>query len=504
MSYAVTAYNPDDLDRCMAPVPGGPAAFGLTADAKEQQARRAGVHPDMLQFHTDYREVEAGEFWIDRYPVTRGQFLRFLQATGYEIQYNGWLVGWRELTDWEDWSEEKHPLPMVGVNSEDAAAYAAWVGKRLPTEVEWEKAWRGSDGRLFPWGDDWQEAAVRRNPGTAPLAVEAPVGATPPVGPHSLHGYGQVLEWVQTVFVPHSQTGTPLRGAHYLLAGGSFRHRQEYSFLPSARTTWVPQTRAYNYGFRCVSATRPAGLVEDPPYRVLRCDPVRALAPRADLYRVEPIRLVPYPWATLAIHVPWFPESVWALDCPEADWDVFGGANAWPYRPQAEWRLPWAVEGDGQVARYQRRDGEKRVLFEAWVEGDTVHYRFDTEGLPPVPPGSFCFKTFSPFFSSQEREAQARLEGGTITRCCDLPLTPASASPFAWSLGEIEPPGRAALVSPDGTAQVLFQEGPYTASGNGWVPCTHLNQGGWGPGTREEDIATVKAGQGSFTFRVVQ
>ena len=98
--------------------------------------------------------------------------------------------------------------------------------------------------------------------------------------------------------------------------------------------------------------------------------------------------------------------------------------------------------------------------------------------------------------------AQVKLEGERVTRCCDLPLNPESAQAYFWSLGEIEAPGRAALVSPDGQARLLFQEGSYTASGNGWVPCTHLNKGGWGPGTRDEDVAKADSGGGSLTFEV--
>ena len=129
MAYQVAGYDPERLDRAMVPVEAGPSSFGLSAAEKQAQAELAGVHPDMLHFHAERQEVETGAFWVDRYPVTRGQFLRFMQATGHEIEYSGWLVGWRDLTGWEDFSEAKHPLPMVGVNSDDAAAYAAWLGQ---------------------------------------------------------------------------------------------------------------------------------------------------------------------------------------------------------------------------------------------------------------------------------------------------------------------------------------------------------------------------------------
>ncbi len=502
MAYEITGYDPAELDRCMVRVPAGKASFGLTAEEKEAVAREAGVHPDMLHFHANGQEVETGEYWVDRYPVTRGQFLRFLQATGYEIEYSGWLVGWRDLTGWLDYSEDHHALPMVGVNSEDAAAYAAWAGKRLPTEVEWEKAWRGVDGRRYPWGDEWQETAARRNPGAVSLTPETPVGAVPATGPFGLEGYGQVLEWVRAVFPPGSKSGKQGRANAYLLAGGSWRHTQPYSFLPSSRGAWVPQTRAYNFGFRCVADRPPTRVAEECAYRVVRCDPPREVALRPDLYRREPIRLEPYPWATLALHVPWLPESVFALDCPEADWGVVAGANAWPARPEAEWRVPWIVDDGGQSAHYEVRNNGQRMTFEAWVEGETVRFRWEVEGIPPQPAGSFCFKTFSPFFSSQERMAQVKLEAGRITRCCEMPIHPDSTQPYFWSVGEVSETGRAGLLSPDGRARLLFAEGPYTASGNLWVPCTHVCRGGWGPGTRPEDIQREMSGGGSFTFEL--
>jgi len=501
MDYEVSHYDPAKLDRCMVRVPAGPVVFGLTPEQKRRQAEEAGVHPDMLYFHADRRDLETGEFWIDRYPVTRGQFLRFLQATGYEVEYSGWQVGWRELTEWADFSPEKHSLPMVGVNSQDARAYAAWLGKRLPTEVEWEKAWRGSDGRLFPWGEDWEEGRVLRNPGNLSLRPTVPVGALPPLGPYALYGYGQVLEWAQRLFPARSRSGREDRANHHLLMGGSFLHTQPYSFLPSHRSAWSPHLRAYNTGFRCVADRPPADVIEEPAYQVRRFTPPRPLAPRADLYLREPIRLVPYPWASLAIYVPWFPESVWVLDCPEADWDVFHGANAWPGEEESVWRIPWVVSPDESHVYYDRRLGAKRSFFQAWVEGNTVHWRFANEAIPPVPAGSLCLKTLSPFFSSQERRTQAKLTPkGELLCCCHLPLPEEPASSYFWSVGQVENPGRALMISYDGTGQVLFAPGDYFASGNGWPHCTHLSPVGWGLAERRDKRALVTAGENAVTF----
>lgn len=81
-------------------------------------------------------------YWIDKYVVTNAQFRRFVKETGYSPE------GWWTLKD----TEGKDRYPAIDVTWRDAAAYAKWAGKRLPLEAEWERAARGTDGRLYPWG----------------------------------------------------------------------------------------------------------------------------------------------------------------------------------------------------------------------------------------------------------------------------------------------------------------------------------------------------------------
>jgi formylglycine-generating enzyme required for sulfatase activity len=502
MSTLIENYDPQELDRAMVQVPEGSFTFGLKPQQKAELAQNAGVHPDMLHFHSDYRELRTPAFWIDRHPVTRGQFLRFMQQTGYEILYNGWLVGWTELTGWKDFQPENFPLPMVGVNSVDAEAYAKWVGKRLPTEVEWEKAWRGTDGRLYPWGDSWEEGGAFRNPGNTSLRVSMPVGCLPDVGPYGTSTYGLVAEWVKTVFQPRGKDGKASDQNPFVLAGGSFCHTRQYSFLPTNRLSWSHHMRIYDSGFRCVSDGPPAGLVRNPRYAVSAFELPKPVRMRPDLYLKESVRLVPTNWATFSVFVPWFPESVWVLDCPEGDWDEFGGANSWPSRPEAQWRIPWKSDAKGSRIEYVREQLNKRAVFEAWADGHTVNYRFEIRNVLPVRAGSFCLKTFSPFFSSQERCTQAKVRPGKTTPCCSMPIPADSPTSFFWSLGELVPPDRAAFVSYDGKGMMLFPEGNYFASGNGWPPCTHITPGGWGTGgSRSAEAGLIeKTGSGSFSF----
>jgi len=458
----------------MVRVPAGNTIVGLTPRQKAEWAQRDGVHPDMLRAFSGRAESDVGDFWMDRFPVTRGEFQRFLQESGYRFEINGWHMGWGELTHWDEFRPETDPLPMVGVNAEDATAYAKWAGKRLPTEMEWERAWRGDDGRLFPWGNEWKEGEVFRSDGNISLRPAIPVGGRS--GPFSLGSYGLVREWVR-------------RDEGHVLAGGSFLHTRPYSFLVSHRATWSDSIRMYNTGFRCASDKPPRDLAGEPRYRALAIPAPQPVQMRADLYRREPIRLRPCEWATVRIDVPWFPESVWVLDCPESKWGEFAGAINWPDSPRAEWLIPWKVRDEGNGMVYRRECKGKYQAVELWVDGPTVHYRYETKNVE-ANPVTFCFKNFSPFFTSQERRTQCVLDGDNWTRCDTLPILPEQRTIHGWSVGEVKPPARFAMVSFDGKAKILLPERTCTVAGNAFYPCIHVQ-------TAEN---TAREGSGNFSF----
>jgi len=91
-------------------------------------------------------------YWIGRTEVTNAQYLRFVRATGHRAPYH-WKVG--------EVPSGLESFPVVYVSWEDARAYAEWAGGRLPSELEWEKATRGADGRVFPWGNEWDSKRCR-------------------------------------------------------------------------------------------------------------------------------------------------------------------------------------------------------------------------------------------------------------------------------------------------------------------------------------------------------
>ena len=107
-------------------------------------------------------------FFIDKFPVTNAQFKKFLDATHYRPRMTGnFLRDWKNGTYPQGWDER----PVTWVSLEDARAYAAWAGKRLPHEWEWQYAAQGTDGRAYPWGNDWKAAPCLFPTTGAPCAV---------------------------------------------------------------------------------------------------------------------------------------------------------------------------------------------------------------------------------------------------------------------------------------------------------------------------------------------
>ena len=140
------------------------------------------------------RMIHVDTFLIDKYEVTNAQYLNFIAATGHKEPLN--VYGDGSLFQVKDVAR----LPVVQVTWHDAADYCQWVGKRLPSEAEWEKAARGPDGRRYPWGDEVPSSQrVNFNREWIATRTLLPVGALPggasPYGVHQMSG--NVREWVQ-------------------------------------------------------------------------------------------------------------------------------------------------------------------------------------------------------------------------------------------------------------------------------------------------------------------
>lgn len=280
-------------------------------------------YPDEQPVH----ERTVAGYLIDRYAVTNADFARFVDATGYvtvaerpmdPADYPGVapedlvpgamvftatagpvdLRDWRQWWRWEPGARWRHPEgpesgiedrmdhPVVQVAFEDASAYAAWAGKRLPTEVEHEFAARGGvDGARFAWGEEAYPGGVARANswiGRFPYDNSGRFGATTaPVGSYPANGYGlydligNTWEWTSDYYAPRhivpgqeavdagarlnllasasSEPGS--RIPRRVLKGGSYLCSPDYClrFRPAARSPQADDTATTHIGFRCAA-----------------------------------------------------------------------------------------------------------------------------------------------------------------------------------------------------------------------------------------------------------
>ncbi|HKO29532.1 MAG TPA: formylglycine-generating enzyme family protein [Nitrospiraceae bacterium] len=197
-------------------------------------------------------QVYLDSFLIDKHEVTVGQYAEFLQQAGGNAP-----------SDWKAMNQlSNKKRPVSNVDWADAVAYCKWTGKRLPTEAEWEKAARGTDGRLYPWGNE-PPTTRHANYGQSGLNNN---GALAPVGsfeegksPYGIYDMaGNVWEWVSDWYdhdyyknSPQRNPEGPPTGGFKGIRGGSWNSSPRA--LRSADRYWDPPTfrSQYSPGFRC-------------------------------------------------------------------------------------------------------------------------------------------------------------------------------------------------------------------------------------------------------------
>ncbi|MGA7257990.1 MAG: SUMF1/EgtB/PvdO family nonheme iron enzyme [Terracidiphilus sp.] len=192
-------------------------------------------------------------FFIDKYPVTNKQFKEFLVATHYSPRdpFN-FLRDWKSGMYPDGWDNR----PVTWVSLEDARAYAAWAGKRLAHEWEWQLAAQGADGRLYPWGGEWQRANVptpdEGRTMRGPDAVDAhPAGASP-YG--AMDMVGNVWQWTDEFEEEHTRAAIVRGGSYYQPQGSIWYFPQGYRNDEHGKVLLMSpgMDRSGGIGFRCV------------------------------------------------------------------------------------------------------------------------------------------------------------------------------------------------------------------------------------------------------------
>jgi formylglycine-generating enzyme required for sulfatase activity len=220
----------------MVVIPAGPFTMGYNAGLDDEKPAS---------------EVDLPEYQIDLFEVTNVQFAAFVEASGYQSEAERAGSGriWRD-----EWGEGEDNHPVVRVSWNDAGAYCEWVGKRLPTETEWEKAARGTEGLIYPWGDTYDAAKANgRDSGLrSTVAVGSYGEGASPYGPFDMAG--NVREWAADPgyfayagnTIPSPYYGDELR---VLRGGGWFDDASD--LRTTRRNPTSPAAANWDIGFRC-------------------------------------------------------------------------------------------------------------------------------------------------------------------------------------------------------------------------------------------------------------
>jgi formylglycine-generating enzyme required for sulfatase activity len=209
-------------------------------DSKPEE--REKPHDDMalvpsseFVFGPNHTRIQLKDFYIDRFPVTNEEYRRFVLATNRQppIHWFGY-----------EFLKYAAKFPVVCVTLQDALEYARWLGKRLPSEAEWEKTCRGSAGRLYPWGDSYEpQRANLWEEGRGLLReVTAFESGTSPYGCYDL--LGNAMEWTMTM--------EPSRRKVWIVKGASCLTPASLAKSFNRIYCYKPLQASYYIGFRCV------------------------------------------------------------------------------------------------------------------------------------------------------------------------------------------------------------------------------------------------------------
>jgi len=268
---------------------GAPGLEWIRWPQSKRALKRMYYRPFLFVDETPQHVVHLDAFWIDQTEVTVAMFHKFIEATGYitTAEREGWgrpwtdgpkELEWRKVNgaDWQhprgpgSTAEDNHPVTQV--SWEDSAAYCQWVGGQLPTEAQWEKACRGTDGRMWPWGNNFDGTRVSACEARCPIerwkddrfddgyAFTAPVGSFPagasPYGALDMSGnvWEWVADWYEKDFYHNSPYKNPLgpgTGTLRAMRGGAWFDNDVWMTC-TVRHQNPSRYRCEDVGFRCV------------------------------------------------------------------------------------------------------------------------------------------------------------------------------------------------------------------------------------------------------------
>jgi iron(II)-dependent oxidoreductase len=197
--------------------------------------------------------LQIAPFFIDRYPVTNAEFRKFLDASHYHPKDDmNFLHDWKNGTYPAGWENR----PVTWVSLEDARAYATWAGKRLPHEWEWQYAAQGTDGRIYPWGNDWNPGAVPEPDKSRTMRGPDPVDAHPKgASPFAVMDLvGNFWQWTDEFVDDHTRAAILRGGSYYQPQGSIWYFPQAYRLQEHGKFLIMSagMDRSAAIGFRCV------------------------------------------------------------------------------------------------------------------------------------------------------------------------------------------------------------------------------------------------------------
>jgi len=230
-------------------IPAGEFIMGSNEEDREGKAIEVGSRKPWYLDEHPQRRLALPSYFIDQYEVTNAQYKRFMETMKRRPP-----SGWKEGT----YTSGQASYPVEGINWYEAQDFCRWNGKRLPTETEWEKAARGTDGRVWPWGNEF--GVDQGNTGPAGIGGPRPVGSFP--GDRSTYGVydlaGNVMEWTESWYQPYpgsSYTSQEFGERFKVVRGDSWGEGGHYYLPHFSRAAFrlnAPPEERYDYiGFRC-------------------------------------------------------------------------------------------------------------------------------------------------------------------------------------------------------------------------------------------------------------